>query len=477
MNTQEVRQNAGQFALLPHQSAVVEAIFNPATKRVLQLRGVAGLGKSTTLVAIAGRLLREQPKGRVLFLAPAAIRTMYVEKFQDTGTPALLIDRYVFRELLDAKTDGELWSGGSVFILSRDFAKQPDILDTLVRAHWNLLIIDEAHWLKGSQAKNILTRIDPSAERIVLASASDFDLSDVLSQQETQVIEWKRDDVVDRNGIPLTTVPAPLLHEFPFHLSQPELNLGKAIVGVSSAIQLDAGPERSIPPMLFRCIQSSPAALEDMLTRLLTRSDAPDASESMEELREEDPEVDSIAKELHRGAADNVAAIARRALDDLETIEIDSKLTAFDGLLSGLDEVQAPKRICILTEYIATLYYLAAEIESLGLPCVLLHSGMTNLDRQESLTAAIQGQSILLATYAVAEGYNFGQVTDLILYDVANNEARLRQALGRFDRIGRQSQLNVHVLVPAGVTDAPMTPPIAVLRELFAERAGLQRNS
>src|SRR5664280_890268 len=89
--------------LLPHQIAFVETFFNPASKRVILLRGEAGLGKSGALVALASKFLRERPTARALFVVPgAALRAHFVDKLRDAGVPTLSVDRYQFREMLDS---------------------------------------------------------------------------------------------------------------------------------------------------------------------------------------------------------------------------------------------------------------------------------------------------------------------------------------------------------------------------------------
>jgi superfamily II DNA or RNA helicase len=135
--------------LLPHQIALVEAVFNPASKRVILLRGDVGLGKSATLVAVASRVLRERPTARVLLLAPAALQVQFVEMLRDAGAPALSVDRYQFREMLDSAPGKELWPAGVVAVLSREFARQADIRDALATVRWDLSIVDEAHQLRG----------------------------------------------------------------------------------------------------------------------------------------------------------------------------------------------------------------------------------------------------------------------------------------------------------------------------------------
>ena len=46
------------------------------------------------------------------------------------------------------------------------------------------------------------------------------------------------------------------------------------------------------------------------------------------------------------------------------------------------------------------------------------------------------------------KGLALPDVTDLVLYDLPRNGPALLQMIGRFDRFGRMSQLNIHVLAP-----------------------------
>jgi len=101
--------------------------------------------------------------------------------------------------------------------------------------------------------------------------------------------------------------------------------------------------------------------------------------------------------------AEEVKRLARSALEELETIQVDSKLDAFGALLTRLNGVATPHgRICVFAEYLSTLYYLAAEIEERGLEYDLVHGGMSIDDLQSSATRFSNRKSILVGTKAVA---------------------------------------------------------------------------
>ena len=143
----ELKESSMQ--LLPHQVAFVGAFFDPKSKHVILLRAAVGLGKSTALVALVIRLLRERPTAKVLLLAPGALRLQFVDRLRSAGIPTLSVDRYQFREMIESASGQELWPAGVVSVLSREFARQEDIVQALTVTRWDLLIVDEADQFGG----------------------------------------------------------------------------------------------------------------------------------------------------------------------------------------------------------------------------------------------------------------------------------------------------------------------------------------
>jgi hypothetical protein len=458
--------------LLPYQSAFVEVVLRDSGKRVTLLRGDVGLGKSRTLVALASRLLQEKRTARSLFLVPAAlIRVQFVEMLRMAGTPALLVDRYKFREMVDSARGNEFWPRGVVVVLSREFARQADILESLASIRWDLVVADEADSFRGASAE-LLRHVGAAAERLVLATVPNISLPDGFSIEDTAVVDWRRDQIVDRDGKPLDVVPRPVLHEVRFNLSRAEQSLQQA-VGELCHI-LEAGPSQQgwSAKSLLRSLRSSPAALEATLQRLVAVLEArDDASAVFDDVDEVEAGVEP-AWSIDRLTAQKVGGIVGRALQEIGAIQVDSKVIAFGELLNHLSEAKNPNtRIWVVTEFLATCYYLAAEIEGRDLACHILHGGMGLDDRLRSLKTFAATGEILVTTRAVMEGINLSYVTDFVLYDIPSSKDALQQVLGRVDRFGRQSQLNVHALVPSNSHDAVSSEAIGILREVVRPAA------
>lgn len=224
-------------------------------------------------------LLQERPNARVLLLCPNALRHRFAEMLNDARVPHLLVDRYVFREMLDSASGREIWPTGQVAVLSIDFAKQPDVLDSLALCHWDTVFVDEWHLTRGVRME-AFRHIAGSAERIVLASATPPELepSGPISAGNTTLVEWRRDRVVDYEGNALA--PQPVVHEISFSLNDAELRVVVAVSDVVKILSHDAGAKSVKSMTILRSLESSPAALERALQNLVAGG-AP--SERMEE--------------------------------------------------------------------------------------------------------------------------------------------------------------------------------------------------
>ncbi len=220
--------------------------------------------------------------------------------------------------------------------------------------------------------------------------------------------------------------------------------------------------------LLLGSFRSSPAALEHSLQRLAEGLEA--QSELDDPLGESEDDLSDGESDVqtNRNSAGNIAEASRQALQQMEEIGDDSKLRAFGELLAQINEVGMPsKRVCVITNYLGTLYYLAAEIEDQGRVCLLLHGGMPADERQAVLAQFSNKGTVLIATTAMLQGIELPEVTDIVLYDIPSSKIALQVILGRFDRFGRQNRLSVHALIPANVGDGYAEGSHEFLHELL----------
>lgn len=473
MNSPANNMNASSIRLLPHQAALVETFFSPEAKRIIILRGDVGLGRSTALLAVASRLLRERPKARVLIVVPGiGLRAHLAYRLREAGTPTLEVDRYRFREMVDSSTGGDMWPQGIAAVVTREFARLEDIRNSLASTRWDLLIVDEAHQFRGGLARDVVRHVSESSERIILSALPNVELPEAFPVQSATVVVWRRDQVVGYDGRPLDATPRPVLHEVRYDLSSTELKLAEMVGDLCRVLVSGTTQQAWIGRSWLRSVQSSPAALEARLPEVVearnrTAHQAPEPVPDT--LEDEEPLEDRLGGWLDLATAEKAAAIAALLVQKIEGLGSDSKLTAFAALLNRLEAPNATsRRICVLTEYVATLFYVAAEIEVHGVPCRLLHGSMTAEDRQSSLELFCHTGGVLAATSAaLSEGIVLPEVTDLVLYDIPGSNTALQQVLGRFDRFGRRTQLNVYALLPSTEAFGASSDSVQLLRQVL----------
>jgi superfamily II DNA/RNA helicase len=123
---------------------------------------------------------------------------------------------------------------------------------------------------------------------------------------------------------------------------------------------------------------------------------------------------------------------------------------------------------CVLTSYVSTLYYLAAELEQRGIPSMLLHGSMGGETQREAWQRFEDGDSVLLATNVVTnEGLDLSKVTNLILYDLPRNKIALLQTIGRFDSVGRVRRLSIYVFRSDDGQDLTQLQLLSSLHEII----------
>ena len=454
--------------LLPHQVAFVEAVLNPASPPVTLLQGDPCLGKGAALVALASRVLRERTTARILFLVPGTeLRSQFVEMLQRSDTPVLFIDRYKFRELLESSTGKEIWPTGVVAVLSRELARQKDIIKSLASVRWDLFIVDEVYRFTASVFEDVIPRVCKASDRIVLATIPDPVIPAVLPCEVINVIAWYRNKIVDNSGQRLDTIPHPILHTFHYNLSPAELNLTKTVGELCQFLELDMSSKSWRAKSLLHSLESSPSALESALTRIQEDKDQREYETSAPWFPQIVLFADPPDPYWDLGTVKKAADLAVRALESMEAVGCDSKLAAFVDVLRDIDALKQPKRrICVLTDYVSTLFYLATEMENIGMVCHTFYGAMNAESRQSALAAHSNGGGILTATCAVfPEAVTLSEVTDLLMYDIPSTPVALEQVLGWFNRFGRKSPLNVYSFLPSNIPGIGNSEPLDPLQK------------
>ncbi len=151
--------SVSKIDLLPHQLEAVYGYMLPQPALRFLLADDPGAGKTI----MAGLLLKElKLRGvvsRTLIVAPSPLRMQWQREMKEKFAEHFdLVDRAALNAMGAART----WRTSHQAIVSIDFAKQPDVLDSLAVAdNWDLVIVDEAH--KMAAYRRGPTKVERSA--------------------------------------------------------------------------------------------------------------------------------------------------------------------------------------------------------------------------------------------------------------------------------------------------------------------------
>jgi len=454
-----------EVTLAAHQQGLVEAVLAPSSARVILLDAGPGLGKTTALVEVAARMLRERPAARVLVLTPAgALRNQFVMRLEDAGVPVMALDRYRLRELLDVHEGTVVWPEGTVVVATLPFVRQADVGSEVTQCNWDLMIVDEAHFAFSTGSRAVRDAISRAA-KVLLATATPERILSAFAPVEVEAIRWHRSEIAASLGAPDADVR---VQSVLYDLDEGEIDLARAVRDLRNALAHGV-QSRFVSQVLAGTLQSSPAALEASVRRLVERR---------RQLTDEAHELELDDDELDKGALGEREELipvgpALEALNELvvklEAVVSDSKLRAFRNLLRDLDiDPGTSRRVCVATTRVATAFYLSAELESLGIPHRLLHGGQGSDDRESALSDFGRLGGVLLTTMVLPSDDALRSVTDLMLYDLPPDAAAVDRFLGNFNPLGRTEPLAIYVFAPGNAPFEEASYPASSLSRVFA---------
>lgn len=499
--------NISKIDPLPHQ---IEAVYGYVLKlpriRFL-IADDPGAGKTIMAGLIIKELKLRQLVKRILIVCPGHLKDQWRRELKERFEEEFeLIDR----ERLDASYRVNIWERENQIITSMDFAKREDVLPTIRAAHFDLIIVDEAHkfsayrygektskserYKLGEILSSNTTHLlfltatphkgDPENFRLFidLLEPGFFATTELIDQSiknkdNPLLIRRIKEDLKDFDGKPLF-LPRKVI-TFSFNLgvdSQKEKELYNALskyVTEQFTLATDNDRKRNITfalVILQRRFASSTYALLKSLERRKQRLQNLFNSfqqnlnyetidlEEIDELSEEERweienkwEALSVAKNIEElkkeiQIIEDLISRAREIIDNEDEIKFRKLKEALQNIFSSEKE-SSSKKVLIFTESKDTLEYLTAKLRNLGYKVNNIHGGMRLQERVEAETIFKNETDIMVATEAAGEGINLQFCHIMINYDIPWNPNRLEQRMGRIHRYGQTKEVFIYNFV------------------------------
>ena len=499
----EERRNDALGALLasrvmvkPHQVGVVQRVLSARRPRFV-LADEVGLGKTIEAGMIFSALRLSGLAARVLVITPSHLTVQWLaelfHKFQQLFT---LVDGERLARSRQEEPDTSPWERFPRVVTSLELlARSPEEVREAAAAGWDLVIVDEAHHLRGEKAfaaiealaartwglllltatpmqldpdeyRALLTLLDPVTAPDAKAFGARIERQETLSRTVRALLEG--DDAE------ATTAIAALRVRFP-----DDRELGT--LADREQLLAHLAETYSLSEALIR---NRRARVGGFSARRLHRHvvEPPEA-----ELLARDAVLGAVRSGSIRGAAlagllrrldSSQAAFTQAASGLLPSPPVlparDAKYQALRALLDDIWEDEPEAKVLLFTEALATLESLRGLLSADGIEALGYHGDLplVDRDRQVARFRDRDGPRVLVSTEVGGEGRNFQFAHHLVNYDLPWSPATMEQRIGRLDRIGQTQPVDIHVFDVRGTLASDVLSLLADAVGVFGETVG-----
>jgi superfamily II DNA or RNA helicase len=521
--------NVSQVNPLPHQ---IEAVYhyilrNPRIRFLLA--DDPGAGKTI----MAGLLLKElKYRGlvrRVLIVIPGHLRDQWLREMKERFEERFTI---VDRSVVNAYWGRNIWEEEPQIITSMDFAKQDDVMAACSSAHWDMVIVDEAHKMaayrygqktnkteryrlgellsRNSHFLLLLTatphRGDPENFRLFLDllepgffATADLLAESVRNRDNPLFLRRLKEDLKDFDGVPL--FPPRHVYTVSYYLNDDEKRLYNAVTeyvekSYNKALQKEKRNVAFALLILQRRMASSVRAVRRSLERRKQRleellklgqwltergevdEDGLEDAPELERLKQEEELVERLTaaetREELQAEIEQLAELIRLA-KEAERHGVETKLNKLREVIANGQIQRSGERLLIFTESRDTLDYLASNLRDWGYSTVTIHGSM-NLDERIRAEHDFRDKAqMMVSTEAGGEGINLQFCSLMVNYDIPWNPNRLEQRMGRIHRYGQNNEVHIYNLVAYDTREGRVLTTIFRKLERIREAYGNDR--
>ncbi len=422
-----------KIKILPHQVKAAIRVLNQMQGRAI-LADEVGLGKTIEAGIVMKELISRGKAKSVLILTPAALASQWQQE---------LWDKFGERFIRHDEPEFRGFSHHDKLVTSIDTAKSASHYPDIIGREWDLVVVDEAHYLKNKKTQRYALADDISARHALMLTATpiqnnlielynlinlikpgllgtlqNFEEEYVGDAQGRVLLHAKRlqrllEQVMIRNRRSETGLKFPerKVETHRLQASKGEYELHKAVSDFIRNYKSYFDSHLALM-ILEREVASSAPALSKTLGNMMAKITDPDVLLAMEELQHK---ADSVKRNTKANLIIDVAKSTN-------------------------------EKMIIFTQFRETQELLSRRLKQEGISNIKYHGQLTAGRRQAALNEFRgDGCRVLVCTDSGSEGLNLQFCNILVNYDLPWNPMRVEQRIGRIHRIGQERD-NVVIL-------------------------------
>lgn len=445
---------SARVSLMPHQLYVLKTVTQRLFPRFL-LSDEVGLGKTIEALMIFLALKAQGRGSRALIVVPESLKHQWLsEVFRRSGELFVLIDSKRF-QAERATSDLDAFEFYNQIILTSEALSNPAFpIETLLRANWDLLIVDEAHHARwSSEDREDKPSLWSSLSKISARSQAVFCLTATPGLHDFQSFF----------GLLRLLDPKRFFNQERFKKMFSQL----ADISALADHVLTNGFDQTTHKMAAPLLQNDPELATLWNSRVASQP-------KQEKISSNDPLIRAlldrygVGRVLIRNRRERIWTEQRRCLH-LHPLESPvalkdkaSSTTPFENIGFAFAEKHlkekcqwlkkwiptGPRKVlCITHTATAADKYFHFINQNIATKVACFHEDMDVIerDRQAAYFADPNGAQVLVCSEIGGEGRNFQFAQDLVLLDLSPIPELLEQRIGRLDRIGQKGNVNIHV--------------------------------
>lgn len=447
----------GRIDLIPHQLCLAAEVAGRLVPRVL-LADEVGLGKTIEACLILHRLILTGRAHRVLILVPESlVHQWFVELLRRFNLWFHIFDEERCESIETANPEANPFLDDQLVLASIGlFTGKDGRVQQALAAGWDLLVVDEAHHLGWSpetvspeytvvealgQRTPGLLLLTATPEQLGVASHFArlrlldpdrfYDLNEFIREAEGyRDVARLAEKILGNQSLKAAGVKtlARILADTEDNVRLKLERIARGDGGARDELMGALLDQHGTGRVMFRNTRATIAGFPKRVPRMQPLEAPPDATDHF----------DALADEFD---ADTNSTAATNFQPDFSG---DQRVDWLADLLRSLGE-QKVLLICRTQSKVEAID--AALQQRINVKRAVFHEGipLVQRDRSAAWFAEEGGARILICSEIGSEGRNFQFAHHLVLFDLPLDPELLEQRIGRLDRIGQTSEIQVHV--------------------------------
>ena len=458
------RVDEEEVKLLEHQvDAAHRALFEMDGKALLA--DEVGLGKTIEVGMILKEMHYRETSGSVLILTPAQLAKQWQGELRE---------KFGLEFVCNYDDEFQGFDAHDRIIASIDTAKSDRHRATVLARDWDVLVMDEAHYVKNEDTDRyeLIDKLTYNYAFFLTATPIQNELTDLYNivsllrpglfgsrdtfhhyfvdnGQETLVnrdeLQRRLGQVMIRNRREDTDIDFTdrIIDTRTFEPSAAEKDLYNAVTDyVQEAYSQDRG-QKLVLMLLQKEVVSSPAALKQTVLKQLNENNELTHKSELEELVEKIGAIDTVTKEER----------------------------LFDIVEEARDHVEMG-RVIVFTQFRPTQRRVLDALEKQGYTTHAFHGGHSSEEKEEIVNRFREDGGVLVSTDAMNEGRNLQFCNIMVNYDLPWNPMKVEQRIGRIHRIGQKRKVYVFNMALEGTIEEYVLDRLYHKIDLFQQTVG-----